>query len=104
MLTSPGFILAQQECAKLGLELAGYAPTSTATAAQMAHALVIARCMRARGVPNWPDPRRTVPSNLNGYGVQSAVPGPPGGPIFPIPKSIDIDAPAVTHAAAICHE
>jgi hypothetical protein len=54
MLTSPGFELAQKECAKLGLELAGYAPTSTATAAEMAQALAVAKCMRAHGVPNWP--------------------------------------------------
>ncbi|MGO9791852.1 MAG: hypothetical protein ACLP8S_20805, partial [Solirubrobacteraceae bacterium] len=51
-MTSPGFMLAQKECAKLGLELAGYAPTSTATAAEFAQALAIAKCMRAHGVPN----------------------------------------------------
>ena len=104
MLRSPGFELAQKECAKLGLELAGYAPTSTATAAEMAQALAVAKCMRAHGVPNWPDPTKTMPSNLNGYGVQSAVPGPPGGPIFVIPKSIEIAAPAVKQAASACHD
>lgn len=104
MLTSAAFELAQKACAKLGLELAGYAPTSTATATEMAQALTIAQCMRAHGVPNWPDPRRTMPNNLNGYGVQSAVPGPPGGPIFVIPNSIDIESPAVKQAAATCHD
>jgi hypothetical protein len=69
MLTSPGFELAQRECAKLGLELAGYTPASTATAAEMAQALAVARCMRAHGVADWPDPTTTMPSNLNGYGV-----------------------------------
>ena len=103
MLTSPGFLLAEKECAKLGLELAGYAPTSAATAAEMAQALEVARCMRAHGVPNWPDPTKTLPSNLNGYGVQSAVPGPPGGPVFVIPLSIDSDSPAVKRAAIACH-
>ncbi len=102
-MDSPGFLLAEKECAKLGLELAGYSPTSTATAAEMAQALVVARCMRAHGVPNWPDPTKTLPSNLNGYGVQSAVPGPPGGPVFVIPLSINIASPAVKRAAIACH-
>ncbi len=104
MLTSPGFELAERQCAKLGLDLAGYAPTSTATAAEMAQALAVAKCMRAHGVPNWPDPTKTMPSNPNGDGVTDAVPGPPGGPIFVIPKSIDIESPAVKQAATACHE
>jgi hypothetical protein len=104
MLTSPGFLLAQKDCAKLGLELAGYAPVSTATGAEMAQALAIARCMRVHGVPSWPDPSRTIPNNLSGAGVQSAVPGPPGGPVFVIPKSIDIESPAVKQAAGDCHD
>ena len=64
---------------KARLVLAGYAPTSTATAAEMAQALTIAKCMRAHGVPNWPDPTKTIPSNLNGGGVQGAMPGPQAG-------------------------
>lgn len=104
MLTSPAFLLAEKQCAKQGLELAGYAPTSTATAAEMAQALAIARCMRAHGVPNWPDPSRTLPSNIpSGYGVQQAVPGPAGGPIFLIPKSINLESPAVKQAQTACH-
>ena len=102
-MDSPGFLLAEKECAKRGLELAGYAPTSTATAAEMAQALAIARCIRAHGVPNWPDPRKTLPSNLNGSRVQGAVPGPAGGPIFVIPNSIEIEAPAVKQAEQACH-
>jgi hypothetical protein len=106
---SPAFQLAQKECAKLGLVGAGHiatnAATSTATAAEMAQALAIATCIRAHGVPNWPDPRRTLPSNTNGYqGVLGAVPGPAGGPIFLIPNSIDFDAPAVKQAEKACHE
>jgi hypothetical protein len=104
MLESAAFALAQKECAKLGLELAGYAPTSTATAAELAQALAIAKCMRAHGVPNWPDPTTTAPSNLSGYHVQGAVPGPPGGPIFLFPNSIDIEAPAVKQAQMSCHD
>ncbi len=104
-MTMQQFMLAQKACAKLGLELAGYAPTSTATAAEMAQALAVAKCIRAHGVPNWPDPSRTMPSNIpNGYGVQSAVPGPPGGPIFLIPPSINIEAPAVKQAGKACQD
>ncbi|MGH8326340.1 MAG: hypothetical protein ACRET2_06225 [Steroidobacteraceae bacterium] len=105
MLESPGFALAQKECAQHGLELAGYAPVSTATAAEMAQALAIARCMRAHGVPHWPDPIKTAPAQIpSGYGMQGAVPGPPGGPVFLIPKSIDPQAPAVKQAAVACHD
>jgi outer membrane murein-binding lipoprotein Lpp len=104
MLTSPGFELAQTACARRGLELAGYAPTSTATTAEMAQALTTAKCMRAHGVPNWPDPSRNMPSNANNYNVQGAAPGPAGGPIFLIPKSINIQAPAVKQAATACHD
>ncbi len=52
----------------------------------------------------WPDPTKALPSNLNGYGVQGAVPGPPGGPKFVIPNSINIQAPAVKQAATACHD
>ncbi len=100
---SAGFLLAEKECAQRGLELAGYAPASTATAAEMAQALTVARCIRAHRVPNWPDPVRTVPSNLNGAGVLGAVPGPAGGPKFVVPKSIDIAAPADKQALTACH-
>ena len=77
---------------------------STATAGEMAQALAIPRCMRAHGVPNWPDPTKTLPSNLNGHRVQGAVPGPPGGPKFVIPNSINIASPAVKQAATACHD
>ncbi len=103
MLTSPAFELAQTACAKLGLELAGYPAPTPPSAAVMAQVVAVAKCMRAHGVPNWPDPTTTMPSNANSYHVQGAVPGAPGGPIFLIPKSIDIEAPAVTQAAAACH-
>ena len=85
MLTSPGFELAERQCAKLGLDLAGYAPTSTATAAEMAQALAVAKCMRAHGVPNWPDPTKTCPATerrrRDGRGA-----GPAGRPDLRDPK------------------
>jgi hypothetical protein len=105
VMTFQQFMLAQKACAKLGLELAGYAPTSTATAAEMAQALAVARCMRAHGVPNWPDPSKTPPSDVPaGDNVTDAVPGPPGGPVFVLPKSIDMEAPAVQQALTACHD
>ncbi len=70
----------------------------------MSEALATAKCMRAHGVPNWPDPTTTLPSNTNGYGVQSAVPGPPGGPMLVIPNSIDLEAPAVKRAITDCRD
>ena len=37
-------------------------PNGTETHQQFLMALKIARCMRARGYPNWPDPGRTSPA------------------------------------------
>ena len=101
MLSSPVFELAQRACAKLGLELAGYiASEETPSAAAIAQALAVAKCMRAHGVPNWPDPTRTLPSKPNNHALTGAVPN--SGLIFAIPKSIEIESPAVKQAAQAC--
>lgn len=102
MLTSPGFELAQKECAKLGLELAGSAASHTATAADLAQALTIAQCMRAHGVPNFPDPARTMPPDPATYPARYDSVGNMNGVVWAIPKSIDLQAPAVKQAAAAC--
>ncbi len=99
MLSSSGFELAQKVCAKLGLELAGYAAASeTPSAVTMAQMLAVAKCMRAHGVPNFPDPRTTMPSNPASYGSVGKM----NGVVWAIPKSIDPESPAVKHAATAC--
>ncbi len=99
MLTSAAFALAQKECAKLGLELAGYvAAQEKPSATTLAQARAVAKCMRAHGAPNFPDPRTAEPSNPDSYGSVANM----NGVIWAIPKSIDPQSPAVKQAAADC--
>lgn len=102
MLTSPAFLGAEKACAKLGLYSAGEAAQEPPTAAQAAQALAVSKCMRAHGVPNWPDPTTHVPTNVNaeGYGVTGAVPN--SSLVYVVPKSIDFSSPAVKRAATAC--
>ena len=99
MLTSPGFEVAQRQCAKLGLELAGYvASQETPSGDAMAQMLAVAECMRAHGVPNFPDPARTYPANPARYSSVAKM----NGVVWAIPKSIELQAPAVKQAASAC--
>lgn len=102
MLTSPAFVAAEKTCAKLGLYGAGEAAPEPPTAAQAAQAVAVSKCMRAHGVPNWPDPTTHVPTNVNaeGYGVTGAVPN--SSLVYLVPKSIDFSSPAVKRAAQAC--
>ena len=103
VLTSPAFELAEKACAKLGLELAGYARASEKPdAATMVQSVAVARCMRAHGVPNFPDPARTMPPDSATYPARYSSVGNMNGVIWAIPKSIDLHAPAVKRAAATC--
>lgn len=65
-------------------------PTSGSQLAKLrAEALVMARCMRAHGVPNYPDP--TVKAGPGGHGVVVSLPG-----------GIDAKAPAIEAAQKQC--
>jgi hypothetical protein len=96
-MNSPGFMLAERECAKLGLFGAGQAASEPATRAQVAQAVSVSRCMRAHGAPNWPDPTTLVPSNA---GATGAVPN--TDLVYVMPKSIELAAPAVMRAGKAC--
>lgn len=99
MESSPAFALAQKQCAKLGLELAGYAAESVKpTDAEMAQWVSVARCMRTHGVPNFPDPTTRLPPDPTRYSAAFNM----NGIDWAIPKSIDLQAPAVKHAATAC--
>jgi hypothetical protein len=103
MGSSPAFALAQKDCAKLGLELAGYAGQSvTPTGGEMAQWVAVARCMRAHGVPNFPDPTTSLPPNRATYPARYSAAFDMNGIDWAIPKSIDLQAPAVKHAATAC--
>jgi hypothetical protein len=99
MLISAAFVVAQGECAKRGLELAGYvAAQEKPSAPTIAQMVKIAECIRSHGVPNFPDPARTYPADPARY---SSV-GKMNGVVWAIPKSIDLQAPAVKRAATDC--
>ncbi len=97
--SSPAFKAAQTKCHKL---LPGGGPPSTTNPSPqtLAHFLKIARCMRAHGVSNFPDPRTSVPSNPfgSGGGVISDI----EGVILVFPSTIGRQSPAFTRAAAAC--
>jgi hypothetical protein len=99
MTSSPGFKAAQAKCHKL---MPGGGPPSTTNPSPqtLAHFLKVAQCMRTHGVPDFPDPRTSVPSNPfgSGYGVISDI----EGAILIFPSTIDRQSPAFTRAAAAC--
>ena len=99
--SSPAFKTAQTKCKKFLPPGPGSgAPPSAKT---LAHYLTVAQCMRRHGVPEFPDPRTTAPSNPqaalgSGGGVISDI----EGVIFIFPGRIDQQSPAFTRAAAAC--
>lgn len=99
--SSPAFKAAQTKCKKFLPPGPGSgAPPSAKT---LAHFLTVAQCMRRHGVPEFPDPRTTAPSNPRaalgaGGGVISDI----EGVIFIFPGRIDQQSPAFTRAAAEC--
>lgn len=78
---SPAFQSAQQTCKKLR---PGGGPPSTVSASQRAAELANARCMRAHGVPNFPDPSAN------------------GATFIPSSSGIDPQSPAFQSAARAC--
>jgi signal transduction histidine kinase len=73
--------------------------TRTHPSAQtMAHWLGVARCMRGRGFPGFPDPTTSVPALGPGIGVLSDR----DGAILAIPHTIDEQSPAFIKAATEC--
>lgn len=99
--SSPAFKAAQAKCKKFLPP--GPGSSSPPSAKTLAHYLTVARCMRRHGVPEFPDPRTTVPSDPraalgSGGGVISDI----EGVVFTFPGRIDQQSPAFTRAAAEC--
>ena len=99
--SSPAFKTAQTKCKKFLPPGPGSGPPPSAKT--LAHFLTVARCMRSHGVPEFPDPRTTAPSNPRaalggGAGVISDI----EGVIFVFPGRIDHQSPEFTQAAAAC--
>ena len=100
--SAPAFKAAQAKCRKLlpegGPPLPG---TTTHPSAQTLAKLVgIARCMRAHGVPQFPDPRTSVP--LNPFGSGAGVITDYDGAILLFPNTLNAQSPAYARAAAAC--
>lgn len=72
------------------------------SAQTLAHYLKVAQCMRSHGVPEFPDPRTSVPSNLHPpAGASRFVISDIEGVIL-VMGSIDEQSPLFTRAAAAC--
>ncbi|MGH7732797.1 MAG: hypothetical protein ACREOE_03610 [Gemmatimonadales bacterium] len=93
---SPVLASAKQSCRHLLPE--GGEPTHADRRQALARMLRTSRCMRAHGVPSFPDPTASAPSDRAGYSSIMSN----GGAWLAIPGSIDLGTPAFKHAAAAC--
>jgi hypothetical protein len=99
--SSPAFKAAQAKCKKFLPPGPGSGPPPSAKT--LAHYLTLARCMRQHGVPEFPDPRTTAPSDpLAAMGGRGGVISDIEGVIFVFPGRIGQQSPAFTRAAAAC--
>ncbi len=89
---SPSFRSAQEAC-KQYLPNGGAPPATSAS--ERGAALAFAKCMRTHGVPDFPDPAFSSPTNAPRVLVLRAM-------VFAIPPSVDPKAPAFQHAARAC--
>jgi hypothetical protein len=97
--SSPAFQAAQAKCQKLmGGGPPGPGSTTHPSAQTLAKLLRIARCMRQHGVPQFPDPQTSVPSNPSGIHEITDF----DGAILLFPDTINLQAPAYRQALAAC--
>lgn len=89
---SPAFQAAQKACGHY-LPQKGGPPAMTA--AERRKALAFAECVRAHGVPNFPDPSMTPPSGAHFAIVLK-------GMVFAFTSAFDPRSPAFRHAASAC--
>jgi hypothetical protein len=90
---SPASRVAQKTCVHLLRASNGsrQAPTST----ELAAALRYARCMRAHGVPSFPDPVTSLPAGSDDVIVQGPI-------LFPLGSAINTQAPTFERADGSC--
>ncbi len=99
--SAPAFQAAQAKCQKLmGPGPLGPGSNTHPTAQKLAKLLRIARCMRQHGIPQFPDPQTSVPSNptAGGAGVITDF----DGVILVFPGTINLQAPAYKQALTAC--
>jgi hypothetical protein len=103
VISSPAFKAAQAKCGSLlpGPLSAG---AQTVSPQVQAHALAqlrtVAQCMRQHGVPDFPDPSTTRPTDLS-LGRYSEITNYQGAWLL-FPATIDMQSPAWERAAAAC--
>jgi hypothetical protein len=104
ILQSPALEAAQAKCRRLmpGGGPPGPGSTTHASAQVLSRMVKIAQCMRRSGVPDFPDPRSSVPSNPFGSGGGTGVISDIEGVIFVFPGTIDERSPVFAQAAAAC--
>ena len=97
--SSPAFRAAQAKCQKLmGGGPPGPGSTTHPSERTLAKLRRTAVCMRGHGVPQFPDPRTSVPPNPTGYQEITNF----DGVILLFPVSMDLQAPAYKHALTAC--
>ena len=96
--TSPVFRAAQAKCQKFMGAFPGPGSTTHPSSRTLAKLLRIARCMREHGVPQFPDPQTSVPSNPAGIREITDF----DGAILLFPSTIDMQAPAYRQALTAC--
>ncbi len=99
--SSLSYAAAQAKCKKYLPTGPGSGPPPSAQT--LAHYLKVAQCMRSHGVPDFPDPRISLPSNPRaalgpGGGIISDI----EGVILVFPGTINQQSSQFTHAAATC--
>jgi len=102
--SSPVFKAAQAKCRKL-LPSGGPPGPGSAThpsAQALTQMVKVAQCMRRHGVPDFPDPRTSVPSNPFPAGSTGGVISDIDGVILVFPATLDEQSPLFTRAAAAC--
>lgn len=93
--SAPAFKSAHASCRRL---LPGGGPPMRPSAQARAQLLAVSQCMRRHGVPDFPDPTTTPPSDPGAFGGVLDE----NGVVLAIPKTVDVQAPAFKSAAALC--
>jgi hypothetical protein len=97
---SPGFKDAQRSCGKL-LPGGGPGRGGTASESQKLSMLHLSECMRAHGLPGFPDPTTTLPPN--GPPPNTAIAFGRPGLVLIVPNEDGPAQPAFKSAAKTCH-
>lgn len=100
VVSSPAFKVAQAKCRKLLPEGGPPGPgtTSHPSAQTLAKLVKVAECMRQHGVPQFPDPRTSVPASPSSIREITDF----DGAILLFPTTINLQAPAYRQALTAC--